>query len=77
MVTNPQAADMDDLIAACVVRTGMAPAGFTGAQIKAEKAAASRQKRSIDLPFDEDDPRWAACVGDPLHADKTADRITR
>lgn len=64
-LTNPHRDDMDDLIAACVVRSGLATPGYTGAQIKAEKEAARRAGREINLPFDEEDPRFAACMADP------------
>jgi hypothetical protein len=65
MITNPNREDIDDLIASCVVRKGLAPTGYSGAQIKAEKEAARRAGRGIDFPFDEDDPRFAECMADP------------
>jgi hypothetical protein len=64
-LTNPNGEDLDDLIAECVVRKGLASPGYTGADIKAEKRAAIREKRGIDFPFDEEDERFTACVADP------------
>jgi hypothetical protein len=64
-LTNPNSEDLDYLIAECVVRKGLAPPGYTGADIKAEKRVAIREKRGIDFPFDEEDERFAACMADP------------
>lgn len=57
---NPTHEDPDALMAACLVRVGLAPAGYTGADYA--------QDQPNGFPFSVDAPEFAQCVSDPQNA---------
>jgi hypothetical protein len=59
-LVNPGKQNMDELIAACLVRKGVAPSSYTGKQLKAD-----RDNDLANAPFDREDDRVSDCHGNP------------
>ncbi len=63
---NPTKADYEALIAACLARSGLAPAGYTKSQYLRDRSAGKQGEVVIpEFPFDQTDQRLADCEGDP------------
>ncbi len=61
MQRNPAHEDEWDLMAACLVRQGLVPAGYSAEDYGRDAPAGT-------FPFDSGDPLFNACVADPLTA---------
>ncbi|WP_143193866.1 hypothetical protein [Micromonospora sp. CB01531] len=57
---NPEKKDLDQLQADCLVRAGVAPKGYSGDQL-----AADRAKSFSDTSFGPDNPAVPACLSNP------------
>ena len=57
MLRNPNHIDENELMAQCLVRSRLAPAGYTGKKYAEDQKAA--------FPFSADDPRFNACLDNP------------
>lgn len=62
MLTNPSGGDIDDAVAACLIRKHLVDNTFTGAELKQLQAADPRGK---NLPYDQNDPDAMACETNP------------
>lgn len=62
MLTNPSGGNIDDAIAACLIRKGLVDATFTGAELRRLYSADPRGK---NMPFDTNDPEARACTINP------------
>lgn len=62
MLTNPSGGDIDDAVAACLVRKGLVDKSFTGSELKRLNAA---DPRGENLPYDSADPEAIACETNP------------
>jgi hypothetical protein len=60
-VRNPNNENLEDLQAACLVRKGLAPAGFTGEDYHEAMFGGPEP----DFPFDTEDPRFRECLTNP------------
>jgi hypothetical protein len=61
MRRNAGNADEWTIMADCLVRTGLAPEGYSAEDY-------GRDAPADTLPFDKDDPRFGQCIADPLTA---------
>jgi hypothetical protein len=61
MYQNPNKGDVDQLIADCLVRVGLVPEGFSGADVDAEY-----QGEGAAFPDISDDPLFRSCWFNPL-----------
>lgn len=57
---NPQHADEAELMAACLVRVGLAPAGYTAQDYRTDSPD--------NYPFDSKSDKFGKCVSDPVNA---------
>lgn len=55
---NPLKQDANELLAACFIRQGLVPTGYTGEQWRADL-------RANILPFDGEDPGYSSCMENP------------
>jgi hypothetical protein len=60
---NPQRRDEDDLVADCLIRRGLAPKGFSAAELKK-----AQENHGQGLGFSAEDPRFAECRANPSAA---------
>jgi hypothetical protein len=66
MTKNPTKADYEALVAACLARSGLAPAGYTKTQYLRDRSAAKEgEVVKPDFPFDQADQRLADCESNP------------
>ncbi|MEU8311327.1 MULTISPECIES: hypothetical protein [Micromonospora] len=60
-LTNPTKADPNQLFAACLLKQGVAPAGYS-----AESAKRDKSESFANAPFDSADPRVTQCLANPV-----------
>lgn len=66
IVRNPTKGDYDALVASCLDRSGLAPAGYDKTRYVADRSAAKQgEVLTPKFPFDANDPRLAECEGNP------------
>ncbi|MET8528339.1 hypothetical protein [Micromonospora sp. NPDC005172] len=60
-LTNPNKADPNQLFAACLLKHGAAPAGYS-----AETAKRDKSESFANAPYDSSDPRVTQCLANPV-----------
>lgn len=66
MVQNPTNGDYEAMVAACLARSGLAPADYDKEQYLADRSAIEKDGvLTPDFPFDGEDPRRIECESDP------------
>ena len=61
-MTNPQRGDPTEIRVTCMVRSGLAPPGFTAQEFIRDTQG---DQAGAKLPFDSNDPRFSACMTNP------------
>jgi hypothetical protein len=65
ILRNPQHADEDTLVAACLVKSKLVDPGYTAQDYKA-------QSKTQKYPFDVESPAVTSCLNNPLGSNLTA-----
>jgi hypothetical protein len=65
MVQNPDREDLNVLLAACLVRSGLASADFSGEDFKHGMEESNQGSMAGNFPFDTNDTRFTKCLSNP------------
>lgn len=67
VLRNPRNVDFEELVAECLVRSGLAPEGYDEEQYLRERSGTTNDDgvQQPQFSFDVEDPRFVACESDP------------